>query len=181
MAFVFGLQTLKLKDFSIIYQSKGLTPKIKGRTNFYECYDLTEKVCLVLHRTIKWEWNERRRKLAQCETVTLLKKSASCTCGLLCRASSSKSQEKSRSMLNLEPPALTGAVCVCSTSNEASGGGSIVLLYSQARVQLAIASKGKCKLCIRKLRGTDALCIEIKNNVQFYWLSKSYVKYVTPP
>ena len=41
-------------------------------------------------------------------------------------------------MLNLEPPALTGAVSVCSTSNEASGGGSIVL-YRQARVQLAIA------------------------------------------
>ena len=34
-ATVFGLQTLKLKDFSIIYQSKGLKPKNKGRTNFY--------------------------------------------------------------------------------------------------------------------------------------------------
>ena len=32
MAFVFGLQTLKSKDFSNIYQLKGLKPK-----NFYEC------------------------------------------------------------------------------------------------------------------------------------------------
>ena len=31
---------------SKIYQSKGLKPKNKGRTNFYECCDLTEKVCL---------------------------------------------------------------------------------------------------------------------------------------
>ena len=45
-AFVFGLQTLYLKDFSKIYQLKGLKPKSKGRTNFYECCDLTEKVYL---------------------------------------------------------------------------------------------------------------------------------------
>ena len=48
MAFVFGLQTLQLKDFSKIYQLKSLKPKNKGHTNFYECCDLTEKVYLTL-------------------------------------------------------------------------------------------------------------------------------------
>ena len=46
MVFVFGLQTLELKDFSKIYQLKGLKPKNNGQTNFYECCDLTEKVYL---------------------------------------------------------------------------------------------------------------------------------------
>ena len=51
MDFVFGLQTLNLKDSSKIYQFKGLKPKNKGHTNFYECCDLTKKVYLVLpHR-----------------------------------------------------------------------------------------------------------------------------------
>ena len=47
MAFVFGLQTLKLIDFTKIFQSKDLKPKNKGHTNIYECCDLTEKVHLV--------------------------------------------------------------------------------------------------------------------------------------
>ena len=36
MAFVFGLQNLKLIEFITIFQLKGLKPKYKGRTNFYE-------------------------------------------------------------------------------------------------------------------------------------------------
>ena len=47
MAFVFGLQTLSLIDFTKIFQLKGLKPKNKGHTNFYECCDLTEKVYLM--------------------------------------------------------------------------------------------------------------------------------------
>ena len=43
MAFVFGLQTLKLIDFTIIFQFKSLKPKNKGQKNFYECCDLTKK------------------------------------------------------------------------------------------------------------------------------------------
>ena len=43
MAFVFGLQTLSLIEFTKIYRLKGLKPKNKGRTNFYECCDLTKK------------------------------------------------------------------------------------------------------------------------------------------
>ena len=35
-----------LIDFGRIYQLKGLEPKNKGQTNFYECCDLTEKVYL---------------------------------------------------------------------------------------------------------------------------------------
>ena len=46
MVFVFGLQTLGLKDFSKIYQSKCLEPKNKGQINVYECCDLTKKVYL---------------------------------------------------------------------------------------------------------------------------------------
>ena len=46
MAFVFGLQTLGLIDFTRIFQLKGLKPKIKGYTNFYECSDLTKKLYL---------------------------------------------------------------------------------------------------------------------------------------
>ena len=47
MAFIFGLQTLELKDFSKTYQLKGLKSKYKGHMNFYECCDLTKKVYLV--------------------------------------------------------------------------------------------------------------------------------------
>ena len=36
-----------MKDFSKIYLLKGLKPKNKGHTNFYECCDLTKKVYLV--------------------------------------------------------------------------------------------------------------------------------------
>ena len=43
VAFVFGLQTLWLIDFSKIYQLKGLEPKNKSHTNFYEHCDLTKK------------------------------------------------------------------------------------------------------------------------------------------
>ena len=43
MAFIFGLHILLLIAFSKIYQYKGLKPKNKGHTNFYECCDLTEK------------------------------------------------------------------------------------------------------------------------------------------
>ena len=43
MVFVFGLQTLGLKDFSKIYQSKCLEPKNKDHTNFYEQCDLIKK------------------------------------------------------------------------------------------------------------------------------------------
>ena len=47
VAFVFWLQTLQLIDFSKVYRLKGLKPKYKGHTNFYECCDLTEKVYLM--------------------------------------------------------------------------------------------------------------------------------------
>ena len=47
MAFVFGLQTLQQKDFSKIYQLKGLKLKNKGHINFYECCDLAKKVYLM--------------------------------------------------------------------------------------------------------------------------------------
>ena len=47
MAFVFQLQTLSSKDFSRIYQLKGLKPENKGHTNFYKCCDLTKKVYLL--------------------------------------------------------------------------------------------------------------------------------------
>ena len=40
VTFVFGLQTLRLIDFSAIYQLIFLEPKNKGYTNFYECCDL---------------------------------------------------------------------------------------------------------------------------------------------
>ena len=33
-------------DFSKVFQLKGLKPKNKGQTNFYECCDLTKKVYL---------------------------------------------------------------------------------------------------------------------------------------
>ena len=40
-----------MKDFVKIYQLKGMEPKNKGQTNFYECCDLTKKVYLV---NIQW-------------------------------------------------------------------------------------------------------------------------------
>ena len=46
VAHVFGLQTLYFIDFTKIFQLKALKPKNKGHTNFYECCDLTKKVCL---------------------------------------------------------------------------------------------------------------------------------------
>ena len=47
MAFVFGLQTLWLKDFSKIYRLNGLKLKYNSHTNFYECCDMTKKVYLI--------------------------------------------------------------------------------------------------------------------------------------
>ena len=44
LAFAFRLQTLWLIDFTKIYWLKGLNPKNKDHTNFYECCDLAEKV-----------------------------------------------------------------------------------------------------------------------------------------
>ena len=47
----FQLQTLYLKDFSKIYQLKGLKPKNKDHTKFYECCDLMKKVYdMYVHR-----------------------------------------------------------------------------------------------------------------------------------
>ena len=40
-----------MKVFSRIFQLKGLKPKNKGHTNFYECCDLTEKVYLTYNHT----------------------------------------------------------------------------------------------------------------------------------
>ena len=51
LAFVFGLQTYYLIDFSKIYQLKGLEPKNKGHTNCYERYDLTKKCGMGYHTT----------------------------------------------------------------------------------------------------------------------------------
>ena len=34
-------------DFTKIFQLKGMKPKNRGHTNFYECCDLTKKVYLV--------------------------------------------------------------------------------------------------------------------------------------
>ena len=47
VVYVFGLQALLLIDLSKIYQLRGLKPKKKGPTNFYECCDLTKKVYLM--------------------------------------------------------------------------------------------------------------------------------------
>ena len=47
VSFVFGLHTIKLIDFTRVFQLKGLKPKNKSHTNFYERCDLTEKVHLV--------------------------------------------------------------------------------------------------------------------------------------
>ena len=47
VAYVFGLHTLWRIHFNKIFQLKGLKPKNKGHTNFYECCDLTNKVYLV--------------------------------------------------------------------------------------------------------------------------------------
>ena len=42
VAFVFRLQTLSMIDFTRIFQLKGLKSKNKGRTKFYESWDLTK-------------------------------------------------------------------------------------------------------------------------------------------
>ena len=48
MAFVFWLQTLLWINLSKIFPLKGLKPKNKGHTKFYECCDLTKKVYMFL-------------------------------------------------------------------------------------------------------------------------------------
>ena len=50
VAFVFGLQTPKLIDFSRIYQLKGLKSKNKCHTNFYERCNSTKKCILNTYR-----------------------------------------------------------------------------------------------------------------------------------
>ena len=44
VAFVFGLHTFLLTDFTKICQLNGLQPKFEGHMNFYECCDLTVSV-----------------------------------------------------------------------------------------------------------------------------------------
>ena len=51
MAFVFEFQTLSLINFTKIYQLKGLEPKNKVQTNFYERCDLTKKCGMGYHTT----------------------------------------------------------------------------------------------------------------------------------
>ena len=48
LAFVFGLQTLYLIDFTKILQLKDMNPKVKDHMNFYEWCDLTKKVYLIV-------------------------------------------------------------------------------------------------------------------------------------
>ena len=48
VAFVFGLQTLLLIDFTKIYQLEGSSKK--GHPNFYEYFDLTKKYILQRHQ-----------------------------------------------------------------------------------------------------------------------------------
>ena len=43
VAIISRLQALLLIDFTKTYQLKGLEPKTKGHTNFYEYCDLTKK------------------------------------------------------------------------------------------------------------------------------------------
>ena len=43
------IQLIESKSLNIIFQLKGLKPKNKGHTNFYECCDLTKKVYLMTH------------------------------------------------------------------------------------------------------------------------------------
>ena len=47
-----------MKDFTKVYQLKGLKPKNKGHTNFYECCDLTKKVYL------NYTFNYRQREVS---------------------------------------------------------------------------------------------------------------------
>ena len=68
MAFVFGLQTLQLINFSKIYQLKGMMPKNKGHTNFYECCELTEKVYLASTHT----WMEQMSRNDEVFKATFL-------------------------------------------------------------------------------------------------------------
>ena len=53
VAFVFGLQTLWLIDFTKIYQLKGLKSKNEGQTNFYKHCDLTKRYIYFFY-TLKW-------------------------------------------------------------------------------------------------------------------------------
>ena len=74
MAFVFGFQTLWLKDFSNIYWLKGLKPKNNSHTNFYECCDLMKKVYLmyILHTLTSCykEWSSSRPTIQNREELS---------------------------------------------------------------------------------------------------------------
>ena len=62
---VFGLHTLSLIDFCKIYQFKGLEPKNKGHTNFYECCDsdLTKKYIQAIYLYIPWSFPTKCMKI----------------------------------------------------------------------------------------------------------------------
>ena len=74
LAFVFGVQTLWLKDFSNIYRLKGLKPKNNSHTNFYECCDLMKKVYLIyiLHTLTSCykEWSSSRPTIQNREELS---------------------------------------------------------------------------------------------------------------
>ena len=58
-----------MTDFSKIHQLKGLKPKNKGHTKFYECCDLTKKVYLTyIHLPWKWHCNLAKRFSQHCFT-----------------------------------------------------------------------------------------------------------------
>ena len=57
-----------------IFQLKGLKPKNKGHTDFYECCDLTKKVHLMLHTKI-WSLNHQKvseKILLRCQKIRLI-------------------------------------------------------------------------------------------------------------
>ena len=61
------LQTLWLKYFSKIYQSKCLKPKNKGHSNFYECCELTKKIipCSSMRSLSFWIMGKERGLLSK--------------------------------------------------------------------------------------------------------------------
>ena len=64
----FGLQNLKLIDFTKIFQFKGLKPK-KGHSNFYECCDLTKKY---IQRSCSIAKRQRRMRRTKMKIKTLV-------------------------------------------------------------------------------------------------------------
>ena len=71
VAFVFGLQTLWLIDFTKIFQLKGLKHKNKGRTNFYECCDLTKKVYLLIIFEIEMKYKLQAKEVREVMLVLI--------------------------------------------------------------------------------------------------------------